>query len=232
SPLVFSLNPPSPPLTHARTREIKKKRENKEAMAPSVTAETEVGVANLPNQRHKIVTQKGANFTVMVAGESGLGKTTFINTLLTLPIKAHRNADERHAKQLSKTIEIEVTRAELEERMFSVRLAIVDTPGFGDYVDNRNNWVPIVEYIDNQYENYFRQERMPRRHNIEDNRVHAVLYFIRPTGHTLKPLDVEAMKHLSKRVNLVPVIGKADSLSPRDLEAFKKRVRKVIDANG
>jgi cell division control protein 12 len=28
------------------------------------------GIANLPNQRHKIVAKNGANFTIMVCGES------------------------------------------------------------------------------------------------------------------------------------------------------------------
>ena len=28
-----------------------------------------IGIANLPNQRHKIVSRKGANFTIMVVGK-------------------------------------------------------------------------------------------------------------------------------------------------------------------
>lgn len=31
-----------------------------------------VGVANLPNQRHKIVAKRGANFTIMVCGKPSL----------------------------------------------------------------------------------------------------------------------------------------------------------------
>ena len=46
----------------------------------------------------------------------------------------------------------------------------------------------------------------------------------RPTGHGLKPLDIEVMKRLSSRVNLIPVIAKADTLSPNDLLKFKSRV--------
>jgi cell division control protein 12 len=44
------------------------------------------------------------------------------------------------------------------------------------------------------------------------------------SGHTLKPLDIEVMKRLSTRVNLIPVVAKADTLSPNDLALFKKRV--------
>lgn len=108
--------------------------------------------------------------------------------------------------------------------MDAVRLTVIDTPGFGDYVNNRDSWMPIVEFIDDQHESYMLQEQQPRRSDKIDLRVHACLYFIRPTGHTLKPLDIEVMKRLSTRVNLIPVVAKADTLSPNDLALFKKRV--------
>lgn len=77
-----------------------------------------------------------------------------------------------------------------------------------------------------------RQEQQPQRSEKADLRVHACLYFIRPTGHTLKPLDIEVMKRLGTRVNLIPVIAKADTLTQNDLFTFKQRVREVIDAQG
>jgi cell division control protein 12 len=106
----------------------------------------------------------------------------------------------------------------------TVRLTVIDTPGFGDYVNNRDSWMPIIEFLDDQHESYMLQEQQPRRVDKIDLRVHACLYFIRPTGHTLKPLDIEVMKRLSSRVNLIPVVAKADTLSPADLARFKQRV--------
>lgn len=85
--------------------------------------------------------------------------------------------------------------------------------------------MPIIEFLDDQHESYMLQEQQPRRNDKIDLRVHACLYFIRPTGHTLKPLDIEVMKRLCSRVNLIPVIAKADTLSPADLAKFKARVR-------
>ena len=41
----------------------------------------------------------------------------------------------------------------------------------------------------------------------------------------LKPLDIEVMKRLGTRVNLIPVIAKADTLTQNDLMVFKRRVR-------
>ncbi len=37
-------------------------------------------------------------------------------------------------------------------------------------------------------------------------------------------MDIELMRRLSPRVNVIPVIGKADSLTPSELRTFKKRV--------
>ncbi|KAI9478053.1 MAG: Septin-domain-containing protein [Benjaminiella poitrasii] len=189
------------------------------------------GIANLPNQRHKIVAKNGANFTLMVCGESGVGKTTFVNTLFTTTIKEPKNLNKRRiTKTSSKTVQIQITRAELEEKMFKVKLTIIDTPGFGDYVNNRHSWIPIVDFIDDQHENYMRQEQQPCRKGVIDMRVHCCLYFIKPTGHTLSPLDVEVMKRLGSRVNLIPVIAKADTLTPSDLAKFKQNVKEVIAA--
>ncbi|KAF8638390.1 hypothetical protein AX17_002251 [Amanita inopinata Kibby_2008] len=201
-------------------------------MASSAPTTDGIGIANLPNQRHKIVAKRGAHFTIMVVGESGLGKTTLINTLFSTELSPPKNYNKRHHKQLDKLTEVEIIKAELEEKQFKVKLTVIDTPGFGDYVNNRDSWLPIVEFIDDQHEAYMRQEQQPQRSEKTDLRVHACLYFIRATGHTLKPLDIEIMKRLGTRVNLIPVVAKADTLTQHDLQLFKKRIREVITAQG
>ena len=117
-------------------------------------------------------------------GESGLGKTTLINTLFSTELSAPKNYNRRHLKQLDKLTEVEIIKAELEEKQFKAKLSVIDTPGFGDYVNNRDSWSPIVDFIDDQHEAYMRQEQQPLRTDKTDLRVHACLYFIRPTGHT------------------------------------------------
>lgn len=166
----------------------------------------------------------------MLAGESGLGKTTFINTLFSTTVKGYGDNSQRFKRPIKKTVEINVTKAELEEKGFKVRLNIIDTPGFGDNVNNRDAWQPIVEFIDDQHESYMRQEQQPNRRDKVDMRVHACLYFIRPAGHTLKPLDIETLRKLSTRVNVIPVIAKADTLSSSEIQAFKENIRQVLNA--
>lgn len=168
----------------------------------------------------------------MVCGESGLGKTTFVNTLFQSTLKEHSNPSERHNKFTSshQTVEIDIVRAILEEKNFKIRLNIIDTPGFGNNVNNHDSWTPIIDFLDDQHESFMKQEQQPIRYAKKDLRVHACLYFIRPTGHSLKPLDIEIMKRLSTRVNLIPIIAKSDTLSPKELESFKSRIRDIIEA--
>lgn len=155
-----------------------------------------------------------------------------MNTLFQTSLKPHQDPRNRHNKFTSshQTVEIDIVRAILEEKNFKIRLNIIDTPGFGNNVNNNDSWVPIIDFIDDQHESFMRQEQQPSRLAKKDLRVHACLYFIRPTGHLLKPLDIEVMKRLSTRVNLIPVIAKADTLSPQEMETFKSRIRDIIEA--
>lgn len=61
-----------------------------------------------------------------------------------------------------------------------------------------------------------------------DNRIHCCFYFISPFGHGLKPLDIEFMKQLHNKVNIVPVIAKADVLTRKEMQKLKKTVSIVL----
>ena len=88
----------------------------------------------------------------------------------------------------------------------------------------------IVGYLERQYDDILAEEsRIKRNPRFRDNRVHALLYFIPPTGHSLREMDIELMRKLSPRVNVIPVVGKADSLTPSELKNFKKRVMEDIE---
>lgn len=221
---------------------------SQKAGGPLATSASErvIGISNLPNQRHKIASRNGTKYTLMVVGESGLGKSTFINTLFTSTLKDYKNQTKRHAKQVQRTVNIDIARALIEEKNFPVQLTVIDTPGFGDYVNNTHCWVPIVDFLDEQFASYMKSEQKPNRHHPAitstgggglngdhqlDLRVHACLYFIPPTGHSLRAVDIEVMKQLGQRVNLIPIIAKADTLTPKDMAAFKNRVRECIRAH-
>ncbi|XP_021104400.1 septin-4 isoform X4 [Heterocephalus glaber] len=190
-----------------------------------------VGFATLPNQVHRKSVKKGFDFTLMVAGESGLGKSTLVNSLFLTDLYRDRkllNAEER----IMQTVEITKHAVDIEEKGVRLRLTIVDTPGFGDALNNTECWKPVAEYIDQQFEQYFRDESGLNRKNIQDNRVHCCLYFISPFGHGLRPLDVEFMKALHQRVNIVPILAKADTLTRPEVDLKKRKIREDIEHFG
>ncbi|XP_072340115.1 septin-4-like [Scyliorhinus torazame] len=190
-----------------------------------------VGFATLPNQVHRKSVKKGFDFTLMVAGESGLGKSTLVNSLFLTDLYKERIIPDA-GERITKTLAITKHAVDIEERGVRVKLTIVDTPGFGDAVDNSDCWKPIVTYIDEQFEHYFHDESGLNRKNIQDNRVHCLLYFLSPLGHGVRPLDVEFMKAVHEKVNIVPVVAKADTLTPAEVQRTKQKIRQEIEDHG
>ncbi|KAG8939476.1 cell division control protein [Tulasnella sp. 408] len=70
-----------------------------------------------------------------------------------------------------------------------------------------------------------------RDKHIQDTRIHCCLFFINPTGHSLRSIDIIVMKKLSEVVNVVPIIAKADSLTLEEREAFKNNIRAEMQYN-
>lgn len=222
----------------------------------------EIGLENLPKQRlskvfkhpNKLIpyTEKTSSnnmFNLMIVGQQGMGKSTFVNTLFQNEILktgidfkneyfdsaskiAKKRIFQEYSDPLSEdtptTTNIQKTYVMLKESNVNLKLCIIDTPGFGDYSDNSFSWVPICEYIDAQYTEYMFNEEQPYRNLLVDSRVHCCLYFINATNKGLTALDVISMQEISKRVNLVPVIAKSDGLTESEMVKFKKDIKETI----
>ncbi|NXP87596.1 SEP2A protein, partial [Passerina amoena] len=168
---------------------------------------------------------------ILFVGESGLGKSTLINSLFLTDLYPERYIPGA-AEKIERTVQIEASTVEIEERGVKLRLTVVDTPGYGDAINSQDCFKTIIHYIDNQFERYLHDESGLNRRHIIDNRVHCCFYFISPFGHGLKPLDVEFMKALHGKVNIVPVIAKADTLTLKERERLKRRVLDEISEHG
>uniref|UniRef100_A0A0P4WD85 Septin-type G domain-containing protein n=1 Tax=Scylla olivacea TaxID=85551 RepID=A0A0P4WD85_SCYOL len=185
-----------------------------------------VGFANLPNQVYRKAVKRGFEFSLMLVGESGLGKSTLINSMFLADIYSNDHPGPSH--RVKKTVQVETTKVLLKENGVNLMLTVVDTPGFGDAVDNSDCWQPVTNYVESKYEEYLNCESRVNRTQISDTRVHCCLYFIAPSGHGLKPLDVEYMRRLHDKVNIIPVIAKADTLTPDECQHLKKQVLNEI----
>ncbi|KAI5949675.1 hypothetical protein CANMA_005482 [Candida margitis] len=228
---------------------------------------------NGPSSRHSPIinyrkdAKKAVKFTMMVVGESGTGKTTFVNSLLNKRVLDHRyenpslgsSLKDCETKTLAFTsaksvalpntsmltrnefnpntideepgIALTETKVEVvDDDNLKLILNIIDTPGFGENLNNELCFVEIENYLKQQFDLVLAEEtRIRRNPRFTDTRVHVMLYFITPTGHGLRELDIQCMKRLSKYVNIIPVIGRADSFTSNELQHFKQQIRIDIE---
>ncbi|XP_070951347.1 septin-7-like [Macaca nemestrina] len=70
-------------------------------------------------------------------GESGLGKLTLINSLFLTDLYSPEYPGPSH--RIKKMVQVEQSKVLIKEGGVQLLLTIVDTPGFGDAVDN-SNW--------------------------------------------------------------------------------------------
>eukprot|EP00834_Sanchytrium_tribonematis_P003091 NODE_110_length_18645_cov_0.794403.p10 type:complete len:317 gc:universal NODE_110_length_18645_cov_0.794403:6090-5140(-) len=188
-----------------------------------------VGIDSYPSQMQSKLKLRGFNFNIMVVGCSGLGKTTFINSLFGANLVKH----DASKIEDNGTTQIKLNHFNLAENGISMHLNLIDTPGFGLGINNENAMENILKYIKEQYTLYLRRELTAAREKfIDDTRVHCILYFISPSGHALKPLDILALKLLGDICNVIPVIAKSDALTLDERVNFKKRVQEEFQFHG
>lgn len=187
-----------------------------------------VGFDSLPDQLVNKSVKRGFSFNVLCIGETGVGKSTLMDCLFKTTFEG-----QPHSHHLP-GVKIESHTYDLQESSVKLKLTVVDTVGYGDQINKEDTCSPILEYIDAQFEKYLQQEMKIRRllNTYHDSRVHACLYFVSPTGHSLKSLDLVCMKKLDKKVNIIPVIAKADTIAKSELKQFKDKIIEELESNG
>lgn len=248
-----------------------------------IRASSYVGFDSITRQiEHKLL-KRGFQFNIIVVGQTGLGKSTLINTIFASHLIDSKGRLE-HDEPVRQTTEIQtvshgrffgpksintqsyliVRGIVISENGVRLRLNIVDTPGYGDQINNEGWYVSVFLHLcppsqpsaagiplsstsrfenparfrekfftnlilQDQHSAYLRKELTAQRDRyIQDTRIHCCLFFINPTGHSLRPIDVIVMKKLSEVVNVVPVIAKSDSLTIDERLKFKDRIREEL----
>jgi len=187
-----------------------------------------VGFDSLPDQLVNKSVQNGFVFNVMCIGETGLGKSTLMDTLF------NTSFESTPSPHTLPNVKLKAHTYELQESNVHLKLTICDTVGYGDQINKDDSFKAVVDYSDAQFEAYLQEELRIKRSltTCHDSRIHVCLYFICPTGHGLKSLDLVCMKKLDSKVNIIPIIAKADTISKAELQRFKAKILHELNANG
>nr|XP_056717816.1 septin-10 isoform X2 [Euleptes europaea] len=187
-----------------------------------------VGFDSLPDQLVNKSIHQGFCFNILCIGETGLGKSTLIDSLF------NTSFEDRTSTHFQPNVRLKAQTYELQESNVRLKLTIISSIGFGDQINKDDSYQPIVDYIDAQFEAYLQEELKIKRslYNYHDTRIHACLYCISPTGHSLKTLDLLTMKNLDSKVNIIPIIAKADAISKSELQKFKIKIMSELVSNG
>uniref|UniRef100_A0A914LLG7 Septin n=1 Tax=Meloidogyne incognita TaxID=6306 RepID=A0A914LLG7_MELIC len=170
---------------------------------------------------------KKFQFNLLCVGETGIGKTTLVESLFNMKMEFAPCDHELN------TVELRTRVLDVAEGGVRVKLRVVETAGFGDQLDKEKSARVIVDYINSQFEGYLKEELKVKRNltKFDDTRIHACLYLISPTGHGLKALDLLTLGELSKRVNVIPLIAKADTACKDELVRFKQKIISELKAH-
>ncbi|XP_055372490.1 septin-2 isoform X3 [Condylostylus longicornis] len=187
-----------------------------------------VGFDSLPDQLVNKSVQNGFVFNIMCIGETGLGKSTLMDTLF------NTSFESTPSPHTLPNVKLKAHTYELQESSVRLKLTICDTVGYGDQINKDDSFKAVVDYIDAQFEAYLQEELKIKRSlsACHDSRIHICLYFICPTGHGLKSLDLVCMKKLDTKVNIIPIIAKADTISKIELQRFKAKINQELQSNG
>ena len=93
---------------------------------------------------------------------------------------------------------METHHCELEENGVKLALTVIDTPGYGDAVDNTNCWAPILEYIEDQFDDFLEAETRVTRVEVCLNcqkELPLMTFCISGSGHSCTCLSLLHCSH-------------------------------------
>lgn len=164
----------------------------------------------LDNQVYNMAHERSYEFNLMLVGESGVGKSSLVTSLFIGKIKPEDATTSHNLDIYSETI----------EDGFKVTC-----------IESSNSSDAHVKYIDRQFEDYFKA-KIRVSPEMKDNLVHCCLYLIQPyTKLKLRTVDLDCMRALHKKVNLIPIIAQSDKLNPQEMVKFKENIVEDLELN-
>lgn len=169
---------------------------------------------------------KPCQFNVLLAGDVGLGKSAFIECLLKLKFMSgyvpNILKEERTPEGLVRppTHVICHNKASKFEGGLNVNLDLIDTPGYGT-CNRFDEWLRAIgDFINGENMQYLCAKE--KKSKIDDTRIHLCLYFLE--GPRIKQTDLKALDYLQSKVNIIPILAKADAFTPLEIVQVKLEI--------
>ena len=166
---------------------------------------------------------RGESITVMVVGDSGVGKSSLLSNLF------HQELDDSPAKGPTLRVIECVLNFDLGGVPFSAHL--IDSPGYHDSLDLGRSIKIVTDYIDSMFAKTLADERCPRREAASERETHkavdVVLYFFSP--HRCKEIDMLFLSKLKGRASIVPILAKADTMTTDELASHRQQVSDALE---
>ena len=187
---------------------------------------------SIPAQLVKKTARRGYTFNIMSVGPPEMNKTTLMSALFGKSLDMSPDGDGSEARTKSEAQDpynppVTITKKtfEIEEKRVKLKLTLAESEAYGEALCLQGTHKPLVDYIDAQFAEYFRRESTLNRRQIKDNMVHCLFFFISPFGYGLSEFDLQFLEAVHTRVNIIPIIAKAEALTISERIAFKWRVR-------
>ncbi|KAF8324756.1 Septin-domain-containing protein [Cantharellus anzutake] len=228
-------------------------REKKDSMGssyPPSAFERAAGIIGSPLRSKRRPQNIVPNFNIMIVGTVGSGKTSLMRLLLGTSNISKGATPEQRAKveqilqnpSLSHDSAVNSASVEIEEGAERLILTLLDTPGFHhNELDLERAITTLVRMVGARYDETLNEEsKVVRQSGKGDHHIHLCLYLISPTSlreygdsHLkLDKADITAVQRLSERVNVLPILTKADTMTDERMALVKAAVNRDLRAAG
>lgn len=198
----------------------------------------EVGLGSLSNHFLQRSRREGADFNLLVIGPAGCGKSTLLSNLYNQEILP---SDRRRYTRIPKGIEFIEHESTIKEAGVDLRLKVTEVLGyaelsFGEGRTQKEKIQKIVKNVEEKHRKFFESENYAQRSNakqtdqINDRLYHAAIVFIQPQRNlAISANDIALLQALQSRVNIIPVIAKADTFVGEELMRIKSNLKKSFN---
>lgn len=182
--------------------------------------------------------REGSDFNLLVIGPAGCGKATLLSTVYQQEVLPRER--RRHARTID-GLEFVEYASEIEEAGVVLRLQVTEVLGYGELsfggnAQHAEKIAKIVKHVEGRHLSHFEREncahRPSQKRNASTSRdqlYHAAIVFVQPQrGLALSANDCALLQALQPRVNLIPVVAKADTFVPEELSRVKGNLKAAL----